>query len=271
MPPACAAALETGYAQTKLVAEHHLAAAAAAGRIRLTVARLGLVGPPAAATAVAAPSAAAPSAATAAAAPPGGSPLRDWLSLLLGAVEATGASPAGLTAGGRSVARLPVDVAAAALAEQAARCEDVPSPPPPTTTTTTPPTTTQEAPLQPGRAARKDAWAEVLHPDDMHGVGTQRVEVLHLDATAFGIPPCPLSALLDQAEAARGAGAPPLRRELPYAAWCQLAAAAGPHGPTWRPSSGGGGGGGSLLTLATARDARLWPLGLGAGHALRRS
>ena len=105
VPPACAAALESGYAQTKLVAEHHLAAAAAAGRIRLTVARLGLIGPPTAATAAAAAPAAAPSAvpssaAAATAAPPGGPPLRDWLSLLLAAVEATGASPAGLTAGG---------------------------------------------------------------------------------------------------------------------------------------------------------------------------
>ena len=213
----------------RLVAEHHLAAAAAVGRIRLTVARLGLIGPPAAPAAAVAPPAAAPSAAAAAAAPPGGSPLRDWLSLLLGAVEATGASPAGLTAGGRSVARLPVDVAAAALAEQAARCDDAP---PSMPTPSPPPTPTQGAPLQPGSAARKDARAEVLHLNDVYGGDPQRVEVLHLDAAAFGIPPCPLSVLLDQAEAARGAGAPPLRRELPYAAWCQLVAAAGPHGPT---------------------------------------
>jgi nucleoside-diphosphate-sugar epimerase len=243
VPPACAAALETGYAQTKLVAEHHLAAAAAAGRIRLLVARLGLIGPPAAAAA-AAPSAAAPSATATAAAPPFGSPLRDWLSLLLGAVEATGASPAGLTSGGRSVARLPVDVAAAALAEQAARYEDASPPPPPTTTMT------HGAPLQPGRAARKDARAEVLHLDDVHGGGTQRVEVLHLDAAAFGIPPCPLSALLDQAEAARGAGAPPLRPP--------------------RPPRGGGGGRHSLLCY-TSRSPGRAALGLGAGHALRRS
>ena len=61
---------------SRLVAEHHLAAAAAAGRIRLTVARLGLIGPPAAATAAAA-----------AVGPPSASLLRDWLSLLLSAVE----------------------------------------------------------------------------------------------------------------------------------------------------------------------------------------
>lgn len=48
MPPTCAAALESGYAQSKLVAEHRLASAAADGRIRLHIGRLGLIGAPSA-------------------------------------------------------------------------------------------------------------------------------------------------------------------------------------------------------------------------------
>ena len=171
------ARLETGYAQSKppaarvdmpvtrahdmsetcpvgkLLAEHLLAAAASCGRIRLIIARLGLLGPAAAAStsataasaslaATAAPASTASTASaastaspsstlsaassataadsavavsstasaadasalsTAAAAADGRSQLRDWLSLLLCAVRATGASPAGIASGGRSV------------------------------------------------------------------------------------------------------------------------------------------------------------------------
>lgn len=103
VPPACAVALESGYAQSKLVAEHHLAAAAAAGYIRLTIARLGLLG-----VAVSENDTVGDAA-----------DRRDWLSLLLYAVEETGASPAGLCAGERKVAVLPADMAAAALAAEA--------------------------------------------------------------------------------------------------------------------------------------------------------
>ena len=96
-----------------------------------------------------------------------------------------------------------------------------------------------------------------------------------MDAAAFGIPACPLSVLLDQTEAARGAGAPPLRRELPYAAWCQLAAAAGPHGPTghlWGWVWWGAGWGGGALQPATPAAAqaarpRAWALATHVGGA----
>ena len=114
---------------------------------------------------------------------------RDWLSLLLCAIEATGASPAGLTSGQRGVAVAPVDVVAAALASLA---------------------------------------AQGIVPRHILGDGAAgSVEVHHLDAAAFGIAPRRLSDLLDEIEAARGAAAPPLQRELPYPAWRRLVAAAG--------------------------------------------
>ena len=117
VPPACAAALESGYAQSKLVAEHQLVAAASRGGAQLVIARLGLIGSPA------------PPERKSAADDEGGcddvggvddgsdlGSRRDWLSLLLCAVRQTGAAPAGLTSGQRSVAVLPVNVAASALA-----------------------------------------------------------------------------------------------------------------------------------------------------------
>ena len=198
VPPSCAVGLESGYAQSKLVAEHHLAAAAAEGKIRLVIARLGLLG----------------AARTDGVTDPNPNPnpnpeglspssrlagRRDWLSLLLCAVETTGSSPAGLAAGGRSVAVLPVNVAAAALAEHAAsalgepRCEH----------------------MEPPRCEH------VEQPRCGHVVVT-------MDAEAFAIAPRPLSDLLDEVQAARGNGAVPLRRELPYPVWRQLVAAAGP-------------------------------------------
>ena len=102
VPPACAADLDSGYGRSKLVAEHRLAAAAAAGRVRrAAICRLGLLGPP-----------------TRDPANRGGA--RDWLSLLLAAVDATRAAPLGLEARGAAVAVLPVDVAARALLARAA-------------------------------------------------------------------------------------------------------------------------------------------------------
>ena len=193
VPPTCAAALESGYAQSKLVAEHQLAAAASRGEVRLVIARLGLIGSPA------------PPQREAAAGDEGDDDgvggvddlglRRDWLSLLLCAVRQTGASPAGLTSGQRSVAVLPVNVAASALVTLA----------------------------QPTK---------------------QLVRVLHLDAAHFGVAARPLAALLDEVETARGAVAPPLRRELPYHAWRRLVAAAGPPASlalAMLPPPGGGG------------------------------
>ena len=55
------------------------------------------------------------------------------------------------------------------------------------------------------------------------------IRVLNLDAMAFGLQPRRLATLLDEIDdAAREAGKPPLRRELPYGLWRRLAAAAGP-------------------------------------------
>ena len=199
LPAACAAALESGYAQSKLVAEHHLAATAMEGSIDLVIARLGLIGDPAVQPT---PSEATPGEGTrgthptsvqAADTPVRWGNRRDWLSLLLCAVEATGASPAGLTAGGkRVVAVLPVDKAAGSLASHASRT----------------------------------AAAALAGVCD--GVATPRVKICHLDAAAFGLKPLPLAQLLDEVEIARGPDAKPLRREVPYPMWRGLVATAGP-------------------------------------------
>jgi len=111
VPPACATALESGYAQSKLISEHRLAASASQGRIRLLIARLGLIGAPSTDALYKEPGGTCS----------GHAGRRDWLSLLLCAVESTGASPAGLCSGNRGVAVLPVDVVAGALAEEAAK------------------------------------------------------------------------------------------------------------------------------------------------------
>ena len=49
--------------------------------------------------------------------------------------------------------------------------------------------------------------------------------MVNLDASACGLPPRSLAALLDELEISRGA---PLRRDMPYPAWRRLVAAAGP-------------------------------------------
>ena len=169
IPPACAAALESGYARSKLIAEHHLASAALEGRIRLVIARLGLIGPTKAESSCYADLA----------------ERRDWLSLLLSAIKVTGASPAGLASSNRSVAVLPVDVAATSIAAAA---------------------------------------ATACGRQEMHDC----VRVTNLDAAAFNIPPRPIAMLLDEIEASRGQGLPPLRRDLPYPDWRRLVASAGP-------------------------------------------
>jgi hypothetical protein len=212
VPPACAAALESGYAQSKLVAEHRLAAAARIGVVRVRIARLGLLGAPTA-----------PSHQLAR-----GAQLadrRDWLSLLLCAVEATGASPAGLTSGQRSVAVLPVDMAAATLAALATSSHCAPTP-----ALMRPPTTLPLASLAGTGGGDTDVCAAV--------------GIVHVDAAALGVAPRPLSSMLDEVEAARGPSAPPLRRELPYPAWRRLVAAAGPPAVlalAMLPSEGRGG------------------------------
>ncbi|KAL3933309.1 MAG: hypothetical protein SGPRY_000334 [Prymnesium sp.] len=104
IPPSWAAWLDSGYAQSKLVAEHCLSSAAAAGKIRLCIARLGLLGSAKEETGMGLDTL---------------NSRRDWLSLVLTAIHATGASPAGLTSGQRAVGLLPVDVAAEALAFEA--------------------------------------------------------------------------------------------------------------------------------------------------------
>ena len=187
VPPACATALESGYAQSKLVAEHHLAAAASAGLIRLIVARLGLLGPCMSGSG---------DGVDGAQYDDQDSTRRDWLSLLLCAVTATGSSPAGLTSGGRSVAVLPVNMAAAALASRAAEC------------------------------SYGEVRGEVRGDDTDVAVveGDKAVQVVNLDAAAFGLAPRQLSALLDDIEKARGRR---LRRELPYPIWRREVAAAG--------------------------------------------
>ncbi|KAL1515784.1 hypothetical protein AB1Y20_002400 [Prymnesium parvum] len=177
VPPRCAAALESGYAQTKLIAEHHLALAADTANVRPVIVRLGLLGSPSKMQSCAMH---------------GDVSLphrRDWLSLLLCAVQVTGAKPSGLTSGNRTVAVLPVDLAATALAEEAARGV---------------------------RGA-----AEVYMREEA------QLRFLHLDAAAFGIAPQSLSTLLEEIEASRGKEARPLS-ELPYPAWRRLVAAAGP-------------------------------------------
>ena len=253
VPPACAAALESGYAQTKLIAEHHLAAAAAAGRIRLVIARLGLIGPDSAPSQPPLPPPPPPP-------PPPQQPelprpqsqpllpsqqpppplraqrearrgvgdlsagdlsaRRDWLSLLMGAVQATGASPAGLTSGGRGVAVLPADTAAAALAAQAAEgvSSHVATPPPSSSAPPPSPSAPPPSPSAPSAPPSAPSAPRRL----------EAISVRHLDAAAFGLPSRPLASFLDEVEAARGAGAPPLRRELPYLAWRCLVASAGP-------------------------------------------
>jgi long-subunit acyl-CoA synthetase (AMP-forming)/thioester reductase-like protein len=170
VPPTCAAALESAYAQSKLVAEHHLAHAAHMGRVRLSIARLGLLGP-----------------ATHAQSPLNAPDRRDWLSLLLGAVDATGASPAGLTAGRRAVAVLPVDKGAAALAVQAAAALDT------------------ETGV--GSSAIEIACLDAAS----FGLAPRSLSTLldGIDASRHV------------------AGLPPLRRELPYPQWRRLVAAAG--------------------------------------------
>lgn len=176
--PACAAALESGYAQSKLVAEHHLASAAGQGDIRLLICRLGLIG--AAARSAAVPCV--PSSSYAG--------RRDWLSLLLCAVEAIGASPAGLTSGGRKVGVLPVDLAAATVAQHAAAAFE--------------------------RAVGK-APSEAPN-----------VTIVNVDAMACGVAPRPLSSLLDDIDATRARQMPALDRELPYGVWRRRVASAGP-------------------------------------------
>ena len=170
VPPACAAALESAYAQSKLVAEHHLAHAAHMGRVRLSIARLGLLGPT-----------------THAQSPLDAPDRRDWLSLLLGAVDATGASPAGLTAGRRAVAVLPVDMGAAALAVQAAAALDTE-------------TGVCSSAIE---IACLDAASFGLAPRSLSTL------LDGIDASRHV------------------AGLPPLRRELPYPQWRRLVAAAG--------------------------------------------
>ena len=210
VPPACAAALESGYAQSKLVAEHHLAAAERSGHLRLIVARLGLIGSP-----------------TDAAAGDGYAGRRDWLSLLLCAVEATGASPAGLTSRQRGVAVLPVDLAARALAAQAATALEVP-----TTGTAAVEAPTTASLRVPGQRSGEDDAATgeaAAEGAEAGGAGSlPPIRLVYLDAAAFGLPPRPLSSLLDEVEAARGPGRAPLRRELPYPNWRRLVSAAGP-------------------------------------------
>ena len=151
-----------------------VSAAAATGKARVLVARLGLIGPPRQES----PEEESDHAGR-----------RDWLSLLLCAVGTTGASPAGLCAGKRGVAVLPVDMAAAALASEAAK----------------------------GTPADGTPREEAQIPS----------RIMHLDAAAFGLQPRLLSSLLDQVEASRGPAQPPLLREVPYPEWRRLVAAAG--------------------------------------------
>ena len=80
-------------------------------------------------------------------------------------------------------------------------------------------------PVGPQMAYRYGMAAEELCTDGGH-IAPYRI--LCLDAAAFGLAPQPLAALLDEVEVARGASAPPLRRDLPYAKWRSLVTAAGP-------------------------------------------
>ena len=182
VPPACATALESGYAQSKLVVEHRLAAAAEKGDVRLVIARLGLMG-----SASRLPSGVRAEAVHVSEL----AKRRDWLSLMFCAIEATGASPAGLAAKQRSVAVLPVDIAAAELSKLASH-----------------------------------STVDALLPEV--GEAVSPCTIRHLDAACFGIPPRPLSCLLDEIDARRRPSAPPLNREMPYSAWRRLVSAAGP-------------------------------------------
>lgn len=207
MPAESAARLRSGYGQSKLVAERRLAAAigplSSAGLARLVVARMGLLGPPATTAGVAKDI-------SLGGAETSGMPVanhRDWLHRLMRAVAVTHSSPAGITGTGTdrapAVALLPVDAAAGALAALAA--------------------------------------------DEAVGDLEGSLRVLHFDAATFGVAPTTLSVLVDALEAElsltrqnspsggsgglhspRAAGDDTLiQRDVPYSAWCGLAADAG--------------------------------------------
>ena len=198
-----------------MVAEHHLAAAAAAGKVRVVLARLGLIGPSIQGGGVTVSGGGSTSGngsggGVGVSLNPHISDRRDWLSLLLCAVHVTGASPAGLTAKGRSVAVLPADVAAAALVTHAVRG------------------VAPAAPHADVGCGIQDAEMQNYGSQPAQGsTAHHAAEVIHLDAAAFGISPRPISSLLDDVERARGSAALPLQRELPYLAWRHRVAAAG--------------------------------------------
>ena len=198
------------YAQSKVIAEHRLARAATQGRIRLVIARLGLIGDPqspgletlSAPSLMQSPSPKASTLGEAFASCPSteavssGSRVsssacwealgarRDWLSLVLCAVAQVGAVPAGLASRHRGVAVLPVDLAASALAE-AARSRPLRAAALDTCSSSA------LNPTMRASSGANDAESESNESDtsvtEHKRISPRNITVVHMDAGAFGL------------------------------------------------------------------------------------